>query len=227
MRTAAITGVSRGLGAELSLALAAAGVQVAGCARSREALAALSGRLGPEHRFSVVDVSRPREVEHWAEEVCRDHGVPELVVNNAGLINRPAALWQLEAEEIGAVVDVNVKGVLAVAAAFLRRMVAAGSGGVLVNLSSTWGRTTAPEVTPYCASKWAVEGLSRALSQEVPPGIAVVSLNPGVIDTDMLRQVFFDGAAGYPDAVDWAARAAPYLLSLGPSDNGAALTVPG
>jgi NAD(P)-dependent dehydrogenase (short-subunit alcohol dehydrogenase family) len=97
--------------------------------------------------------------------------------------------------------------------------------GVIVNLSSGWGRSTSPEVAPYCATKYAIEGLTLALAQELPAGMAAVPLNPGVIDTDMLRQAWADGASAYPKPDQWARRAAPFLLSLGAKDNGRSLTV--
>ena len=98
--------------------------------------------------------------------------------------------------------------------------------GVVVNFSSGWGRSTSPEVAPYCASKWAVEGLSQAVSGEVSSGIAVVALNPGIIDTDMLRSCFGEAASGYPDADAWASHATPFLEGLNASDNGRSLTAP-
>src|SRR4029079_14412946 len=99
--------------------------------------------------------------------------------------------------------------------------------GVIVNISSGWGRSTAAEVAPYCASKWAVEGLTRALAQELPRGMAAVPLNPGIIDTDMLRTCFGGSAGNYPSPERWAEQAVPFLLGLGAKDNGQALTVPG
>jgi NAD(P)-dependent dehydrogenase (short-subunit alcohol dehydrogenase family) len=99
--------------------------------------------------------------------------------------------------------------------------------GVIVNLSSGWGRGTAPEVAPYCASKYAMEGLTKALAQELPAGMAAVPLNPGVIDTDMLRQAWSDGAANFPKAEAWAKVAAPYILQLGSKDNGQSVSVTG
>jgi NAD(P)-dependent dehydrogenase (short-subunit alcohol dehydrogenase family) len=97
--------------------------------------------------------------------------------------------------------------------------------GVIVNMSSGWGRSTAPEVAPYCASKWAVEGLTKALAQELPAGLAAVAVNPGIIDTDMLRTCWAEEAGGFPAPAEWAQRAAPFLLGLSPSDNGRSLTV--
>jgi len=151
--------------------------------------------------------------------------VPDLILNNAGLINRNAPLWEVPVEEFSNVIDVNIKGVYHVARAFLPAMIEAGRG-VLVNFSSGWGRSTSPQVAPYCATKYAIEGLTAALAQELPPGLAAVALNPGVIHTDMLTTAMAEAAAGYPDPEAWAERAVPYLLSLGPSDNGRPATVP-
>jgi NAD(P)-dependent dehydrogenase (short-subunit alcohol dehydrogenase family) len=122
------------------------------------------------------------------------------------------------------VVDVNIKGVANLIRAYAPAMVQRRSG-VIVNLSSGWGRSTSPDVAPYCATKYAIEGLTLALAQELPAGMAAIPLNPGVIDTDMLRSAWGDGASAYPTAETWAARAAPFLLKLGPSDNGRSLTV--
>jgi NAD(P)-dependent dehydrogenase (short-subunit alcohol dehydrogenase family) len=141
-------------------------------------------------------------------------------------MNRVAPLWEVPAAEFDRLIDVNVKGVANVIRAFVPAMVARKSG-VIVNLSSGWGRGTSPQVAPYCASKFAVEGLTKALAQELPRGMAAVPLNPGVIDTDMLRGCWADDAGNYPSAEKWAKKAAPFLLALGAGDNGKSLTVPG
>jgi NAD(P)-dependent dehydrogenase (short-subunit alcohol dehydrogenase family) len=96
---------------------------------------------------------------------------------------------------------------------------------LIVNFSSGWGRSTDAEVAPYCATKWAVEGLTQALAQELPKGLAAIPLNPGIIDTDMLRSCFGGSASSYPSPQEWAKRAVPFLLKLGPRENGQPLTV--
>jgi NAD(P)-dependent dehydrogenase (short-subunit alcohol dehydrogenase family) len=98
--------------------------------------------------------------------------------------------------------------------------------GVIVNFSSGWGRSTDAEVAPYCASKWAIEGLTQAFAQELPAGLAAVALNPGIINTEMLRSCFGGSASGYPSPAEWAKGAVPFLLKLGPGDNGKQLTAP-
>ena len=82
-------------------------------------------------------------------------------------------------------------------------------------------------MAPYCASKWAIEGLTKALAQELPAGMAAVPLNPGIINTAMLQICFGESAANYPQAEEWAGRAGPFILQLGPKDNGQSVSVPG
>ena len=222
-RLVLITGVSRGLGHAMTGEFARLGHIVIGCARSRKAVEALC-RLGAPHRFDVVDVADDAAVKAWASEVLKSHGAPELLINNAALINRNAPLWKAPAREFDAVVDVNVKGTANVLRHFVPAMIAAGRG-VIVNFSSGWGRAVDAEVAPYCASKWAIEGLTRALALELPAGLAAVPLNPGIIDTAMLRSCFGKSAGGYPKPEAWARQAAPFLLSLGARHNGKPLTV--
>jgi len=96
-----------------------------------------------------------------------------------------------------------------------------------VNFSSGWGRSVDAEVAPYCASKWAIEGMTLALAQELPSGMAAVALNPGIINTEMLQSCFGASARSYPSPDDWVKMAVPFLLELGPKDNGKQLEVPG
>lgn len=220
-----ITGVSRGLGNALACRFAEQGHTVIGCARTAEGVAQISKKLGSHHRFDVLDVSSDEQVKHWRDQVLKDYAPPDLLINNAAIVNRNAPLWEVPAEEFSALIDVNIKGVANVLRHFLPAMVARKSG-VIVNLSSGWGRGTDAEVSPYCASKWAIEGLTQSLAKELPAGMAAIPLNPGIIDTDMLRTSFGDAAGNYPSAKAWAAIAVPFLLGLTPSDNGQPLTVP-
>lgn len=224
-RSILITGVSRGLGRALVSEFVDRGHTVCGCARNETVVAELSRTYPGPHRFHVVDVAEDREVGGWAETLGRAGAVPDLLINNAALINRSAKLWQVPPEEFAQVIAANITGTYHVIRHFMPLMIAAGTG-VIVNVSSTWGRSTAPEVAPYCTTKWAIEGMTKSLAQELPPGLAVVALNPGVIHTDMLRSCFGASAAGYPSAESWAATAAPFLLQLNPSDNGRSVSAP-
>lgn len=219
-----ITGVSRRLGRAMTAEFIRLGHRVVGCSRNREAVAELNQFHGRENRFDVVDVTDDAAVKAWAKAVLADMGPPDLLLNNAALINGNASLWQVPAEEFDAVIDVNIKGVANVIRHFLPAMVGRGSG-IIVNFSSGWGRGTDPAVAPYCATKWAMEGLTKSLAQELPQGMAAIPLSPGIIDTDMLRSCFGGDAGMYPSPEEWARTAVPYLLALGPRDNGQSLTV--
>jgi NAD(P)-dependent dehydrogenase (short-subunit alcohol dehydrogenase family) len=221
-----ITGATKGLGRALAEGFARGGHTVIGCGRSAAEIDQLRRNPGAPHVFDVIDVTREDQVKDWAQQTLAAHGAPDLLVNNAAAINGNAPLWEIPADEFDRVVDVNLKGVANVIRHFVPAMIARGRG-VIVNLSSGWGRATAPEVAPYCASKWGIEGLTRALAQELPPGLAAVPLNPGIVDTDMLRSCFGDKAAHYFGPEEWAKTAVPFLLELGPKHNGQPLSTPG
>jgi NAD(P)-dependent dehydrogenase (short-subunit alcohol dehydrogenase family) len=221
-----ITGATRGLGRAMVDEFVRHGHTVLGCARSRQGIEQLGRQFGSPHDFSVVDVASDNEVKAWAGRLLDSYGPPELVLNNAGVINRNARLWDVPESEFSQVIDVNVKGIANVIRHFVPAMVKR-KRGVIVNFSSGWGRSTDAEVAPYCATKWAVEGLTQAFAQELPSGMAAVALNPGIINTDMLQSCFGGSASGYPSPAEWAKRAVPFLLNLGPGDNGKQLTAPG
>ena len=221
-----LTGATRGLGRALVTELAARGHTVWGCGRSAPAIADLTRAFPAPHRWHAVDVADAAAVAAWAGGLLADGAAPDLLINNAAIVTPLAPLWKIAARDFDALVDVNIKGVANVIRAFVPAMVARRRG-VVVNLSSGWGRSVSPEVAPYCASKWAMEGLSKAMAEELPDGMAVIPLNPGVIDTDMLRMCFGSAAGNYDGPEAWARRAAPFLLGLSRKDNGRSLTVPG
>lgn len=221
-----ITGAGRGLGHALVAHFAAAGHIVAGCAQSQTSVDRLSHEFASPHRFDVVDVSDDAQVAAWAQGVLELGGAPDLLINNAAVINQTRPLWEIEPHDFERTIDINVKGVYYCIRHFVPAMIQRGKG-VIVNLSSGWGRSVSPEVAPYCASKFAVEGLTRALADELPYGMAAIPLNPGVINTDMLQSCWGESAHTYPGPNDWAQRAGPFLLALGPDHNGQSLTVPG
>lgn len=202
------------------------GHTVIGCGRSERDLDQLRERFGKPHDFYVVDVASEEEVQSWGSLILSHYGPPDLLINNAAIINRNAPLWDVPAREFNAIVDINIKGVANVIRCFVPEMVKRNSG-VIVNFSSGWGRSVDAEVAPYCATKWAIEGLTQALAAELPSGMAAIPLNPGVINTEMLRSCFGGSAESYLTPADWAKQAVPFLLKLGAKDNGRPISVPG
>lgn len=225
-RTVLLTGVTRGLGRALAVRLAEMGHIVLGCGRTASAIEALQRDLGEPHAFSIVDVAAVDQVDTWARRLLARHPPVDLLLNNAGVINANAPLWEVPPEELSRVIDVNLKGSYHVIRAFVPSMIERGQG-VIVNFSSGWGRSGSAEVAPYCATKWGIEGMTRALAEELPRGLAAIALNPGVVHTDLLESCYGKSAKSYPGPERWADRAAPFLLGLGPAENGKSLTVPG
>ncbi|MGE9267726.1 MAG: SDR family oxidoreductase, partial [Verrucomicrobiales bacterium] len=195
------------------------------CARREDKLAELRAELPGEPFLQALDVSDDKAVAEFCEAAFARTGAPDLLINNASIINPPAPLWEISAADFDRLTAINLSGTANFIRHSVPHMMAAGRG-VIVNLSSGWGRSTSPEVAPYCASKWAIEGLSSALAQELPRGLAVVALNPGIINTDMLQTAFGDEASHYRSPAEWAATAAPFLLKLDERYNGQALTAP-
>jgi len=224
-KTIVLTGATRGLGRAMVAKFIEQGHTVLGCGRSENAVADLQAEFGESGRFSAIDVSNDAQVAQWAGEMIDEYEPPDLLLNNAALINENAALWDVPVDEFSDVIDVNIKGVANVIRHFVPAMIERGSG-VIVNFSSGWGRATSADVATYCATKWAIEGMTMAMAQELPPGLAAVPLNPGIINTDMLQSCFGASADSFPDAGQWANSAVPFLLSLDASHNGEPLTVP-
>ena len=221
-----ITGCSRGLGRAMIPEFIARGWTVAGCARDDQMISALQKEFPQPHWFQPCDVAHADIVEHFCHLLQKHCGLPDLVLNNAAIVNANAPIWEVRADEFDRVVDINIKGPTHVMRHLLPPMLERGSG-VIVNFSSGWGRCTAPEVAPYCATKYAIEGLSQAVAQETGGKVAVIPLNPGIIDTRMLRSCFGHDAGHYPGPEVWARTAVPFLIGLGPKDNGRPLTAPG
>ncbi|KAJ0972865.1 hypothetical protein J5N97_020824 [Dioscorea zingiberensis] len=242
-KTVLITGVSRGLGRALALELARRGHTIIGCSRSQDKIQALQDELprssedppaasssssssssSCKHLLTAIDVRSDSSIKEFAKLVVQTRRVPDIIVNNAGTINKNNKIWEVPAEDFDMVIDTNLKGVANILRHFLPLMIER-KRGIIVNMSSGWGRSPAAEVAPYCASKWAIEGLSRSVAKELPPGLAVISLSPGVVNTDMLASCFGSSAALYPSPETWAPKAATMILNLTEDDNGASLTV--
>lgn len=202
-RTVLITGVSRGIGRALATELANRGHTIIGCSRAQDKLNSLQSQLSANHLFLNADVSCNKSVEEMAKFVMEKKGVPpDVIVNCAGTINKNNKLWEVPEEEFDAVIDTNVKGTANVLRHFIPLMLGK-EGGIIVNMSSGWGRSGAALVAPYCASKWAIEGLTKSVAKELPAGMAVVALNPGVINTDMLSSCFGASSSLYQTPQSW------------------------
>jgi NAD(P)-dependent dehydrogenase (short-subunit alcohol dehydrogenase family) len=190
---ALVTGASRGIGFAAATALALAGASVTLVSRSRDELDQACDRI---RQMGGVCDSLVLNVTD-ADAVSTQLGEREpfqILVNNAGM-NRPKPLVQLVDEDIDAVLDLNVKAVFHVTRVVVKGLLNAGQRGSIIHLSSQMGHVGSPNRTIYCASKHAVEGMSKALAWELGlAGIRVNTVCPTFIETDMTAEMFEDQA---------------------------------
>jgi NAD(P)-dependent dehydrogenase (short-subunit alcohol dehydrogenase family) len=192
-RVAVVTGAGRGIGRGCAIALAEAGADVVAIARTRrevEAVAEQVEALGRDARAVVCDVTNARRLERIMRSLDR----VDVLVNAAGT-NIPESFLDVDEAALDALLAVNVKGTFLAAQAAARRMVAAGNGGAIVNLSSQMGHVGAPRRSVYCATKHAVEGLTKALAVELAPhGIRVNAVAPTFVETPLTAPFLADDA---------------------------------
>src|ERR1019366_2211825 len=153
--------VTRGLGRAMVDEFVRLGHTVLGCGRSEAGIQQLRRQVGPPHDFAVVDVASDEEVKVWAGRLLGSHGPPDLVLNNAGVINKNAPLWEISAREFGQVIDVNIKGIANVIREYEAAMVKR-KRGVILTFSSGCGPFTDAEAAPYAATKWPLKRLTQA-----------------------------------------------------------------
>ncbi|MDH0680976.1 SDR family NAD(P)-dependent oxidoreductase [Achromobacter animicus] len=183
-RRALVTGGSGGIGLAAAAALGRAGAHVTVAARREPELAQVCEALRAEGIGCaplVLDVTDSAAVDQAVE-----HAEPfDILVNNAGM-NRPKPLVEQSDEDIDAVLDLNVKAAFYTSRAVARRLLQEGRAGSIVNVSSQMGHVGSPRRTLYCASKHALEGMTRALAWELgAANIRVNTVCPTFIETPM------------------------------------------
>src|SRR5690554_3019650 len=188
-KVAVVSGASRGIGKAIALELARRGAVVAGTATTEEGARSISDYLsqaGARGRGYQLDVVSEKSVETFAGQVQADFGVPEILVNNAG-ITRDNLMLRMKPEEWQSVIETNLNSVFRMSRVLLRGMTRARWGRI-ISISSVVGSSGNPGQSNYAASKAGVEGFTRALAMEIGSrGITVNAVAPGFIDTDMTR----------------------------------------
>jgi NAD(P)-dependent dehydrogenase (short-subunit alcohol dehydrogenase family)/pimeloyl-ACP methyl ester carboxylesterase len=196
-RVAVITGAGSGIGRATALAFAERGAEVVLCdvdLSAAQRTAELAGLLGPSAHAYRVDVSDGAAVDAFAAEVAAAHGVPDIVVNNAGVGHHGTFLATSE-KEWQRVLDVNLWGVIHGCRAFGALMAERGEGGHIVNLASAAAYTPSKVLAAYATSKAAVAMLSECLRAEMAEhGVGVSAICPGIVNTNITRTTTFSGA---------------------------------
>lgn len=190
-KRALVTGAGRGIGLAIAQAYAVAGAEVFLCARTGSEIEAAAEDLraqGGKAQALVLDVTDIAAVERAVDTLP---GL-DIFVNNAGT-NRPMPLADVTEEDFDTIMDLNVKAAIFCARAVANRMVRDGTAGSIINMSSQMGHVGAQNRTLYCASKWAIEGFTKALAIELGGcRIRVNTICPTFIETPLTKPFFED-----------------------------------
>lgn len=188
-KKAIITGGAGGIGRATALAMAAEGAAVAVVDLNAEAAAAVADEIrqaGGRAVSITADVSSENDIRRVVETTIAELGGIDVVFNNAGIIRRTTAV-ETEVEEWDRVFGVNVRSIFLMCKHVVPVMEQSG-GGSIINTGSGWGLKGGGRAISYCASKGAVVNMTRALAiDHGPQGIRVNSVNPGDVNTGMLR----------------------------------------
>ena len=190
-RRALVTGAGRGIGLAAAAALAAAGAAVTLVARSAAEVEAVAAAL--RARGDLAE-ALPLDVTDQAATSAAFAGLPpfDILVNNAGT-NRPKPFTDVSEDDYDTVMGLNVRAAFFVAQAVARGLMAAGQPGSIINMSSQMGHVGGAGRSIYCASKFAIEGLSKAMALDLAPhGIRVNTICPTFIETPMTRPFLTD-----------------------------------
>lgn len=186
-RTAVVTGAGRGLGLAAAAALAGAGAAVTLVARSAEELEHAAAEIRSDGGKAVavaLDITDLSAVRSFFDT----RPAFNIIVNNAGT-NRPNPITEVSQADFDLVMDLNLKAAFFVAQAAINRMIADGVAGTLIHMSSQMGHVGSARRSLYCASKWAIEGMSKAVALDVAPhGIRSNTIAPTFIETPMTAQ---------------------------------------
>ncbi|MXO71944.1 SDR family oxidoreductase [Alteraurantiacibacter buctensis] len=189
-KRALVTGAGRGIGLAAAAALAEAGAQVTLVARSSGEIGEAAQAIGRGATAETLDVSDLAAVQAFFAERPAFH----ILVNNAGT-NRPKPLWEVSEDDYDAVLDLNLKSAFFVAQACVKRMLAEGARGSLIHMGSQMGHVGGPNRSLYCASKWALEGMNKAMALDLAPhGIRSNTVCPTFIETPLTKPYFEDTA---------------------------------
>jgi NAD(P)-dependent dehydrogenase (short-subunit alcohol dehydrogenase family) len=189
-RRAVVTGAGRGIGLGAAAALAAAGAEVTLVARTSAEIEAAAAEIGNGAEAATLDVSDLDAVSAFFVERAPFH----VLVNNAGT-NRPKPIWEVSEDDYDAVLDLNLKSAFFVAQACVKRMLATGTEGSLIHMGSQMGHVGGPNRSLYCASKWALEGMNKAMALDLAPhGIRSNTIAPTFIETPLTKPFFEDEA---------------------------------
>lgn len=183
-KTAIITGASRGLGEACSRALVQKGAKVYGLARSLNKLNNIQQQIGDAFTPVRIDITKASSIQNWIEDTFSEKHLPNILINNAGS-GHFGKVDEMEQEKWHRMIDTNINGIFELTSRVVPLMKRAPESSHIVNIGSILGTLGNPEMSGYCATKFAVRGFSEALFKELRyDDIKVTCINPGSIETN-------------------------------------------
>ena len=200
MKSVIITGANRGIGYETALAFGRAGYKVFATMRNPETAAPLKQKIEQESLaivISAMDVDSDESVKRCIDDIQQENGPIDVLVNNAG-VERHSSIEELDMAEFKAVMETNYFGVIRCIKAVLPQM-RNDRNGCIINITSVAGKIACTPLGSYTASKHALEAVTESLAQEVKPfNIRVAIVEPGIINTEMARNIAHGNDSIYP-----------------------------
>ncbi|MCZ7400860.1 MAG: SDR family NAD(P)-dependent oxidoreductase [Candidatus Methanoperedens sp.] len=187
-KTIIVTGSGRGIGKYIAKRLGKEGANIVVTGRNEADIEKVCNEIndnGGRAIFIKGDVTREEDVRDVISKTIDKFGKIDVLVNNAGVGLRQL-LWETRVEEFEEIMDVNVKGVFL----YMKNIIPKMKKGLIINISSGAGKTGIPTLSVYCASKFAVIGLTEAAAGEVGKNIKIVALCPGSVNTGMFKRMF-------------------------------------
>ena len=170
-----ITGASKGIG----------------CARNKQIMNDMN-TCHDDCLFSALDVTNYNDVKLWVNNIIKMHGIPDIIVNNAAILYKGNLFENKDISEYRKIMNVNVLGCINVLHCFMPYLKESNKSIKILNMTSLAGLSGGPTFVDYSTSKYAIEGLTNALSKEMPNNILICAYDPGAVTTNMLADVFPD-----------------------------------
>ena len=198
--TAIVTGSTRGIGKETAILLLKNGMNVMISSKSQDSVDNAIQDIYlkfPSKKENILglkcDVSKYSDVKSLVDVSIKRFGGIDILVNNAGILYYRSLIDTTE-EEWNKTIDTNLKGVFLFTKEVLPYLIKNKSGGVIVNVSSSAGKSGFPNLSAYCASKFGIIGLTESIAKEVADNnVKVMAICPGGVDTDMIKDIVNEG----------------------------------
>ena len=187
-RVLVVTGASKGIGKSIALEFIKNGWIVIGCARNKQIMNDMN-KCYDYCLFNALDVSQYNDVKLWVNDIIKTYGVPDVIVNNAAILYPPNLFENKDITEYTQLTSINILGYVNVLHCFIPYLKQSNKLIKILNMTGDAGLSGMSKFVDYSTAKYAVEGLTNALSKELPNNIMICGYDPGCVTTQMLLDV--------------------------------------